>query len=163
MSSSRLHTTLTGCLRLLGDERRLDDEVELEPPAEAAAQQMIVNAHLLRLQSERLCHDLLRDGRDLRADPDIAAVGRHLHRAVDRLHRRVREERGLIDGFDLGRGVGQRGPDIALVLGDGAWSFRRLRQGRDDIRRGERGVGPVVELWRRRPRGLSSPPSSGPR
>ena len=40
-------------LRLLGNQRRLDDEVELEPPSEAAAQEVIVDAHLLRFQAER--------------------------------------------------------------------------------------------------------------
>ena len=35
-------------LRLLGDQRRLQDEVELEPAPEAAAEQMIVDAHLAR-------------------------------------------------------------------------------------------------------------------
>ena len=133
--------------RLLGDERRLHDEVELEPAAEAAAEQMIVEAHLLRLQSERLGDGHLRDGRDLRADPDIAAVGRHVHRAVDRLHGGVREERALIDRFDLGGGAGQRGVRVALVLGDGSRLLGRLGQGGNDVGRGERGVRPVVELW----------------
>ena len=163
MSSSRLHTTLTGSFDLLGDQRGLHDEVELEPAPEAAAQQVIVNAHLLRLQPERLRDGLLRDGGDLRADPDIAAVRRHLHGAVHRLHRRVREERRLVDGFDLGRGARQRGLHVALVLGDGAWRLRRLGQRGHDVSRGKRGVRPVVERCRAGLETLSSRPSSGRR
>ena len=130
---------------LLGNQRCLDDEVELEPSPEAAAQQVIVNAHLLNLQSERLCHGLLRDGGDLRADPDVAAVGRHLHGAIDWLHGRMREERRLVDGFDLRRGACQRRDHVALVLGDCTGRLRGLCQRGHHVGRGKRGVRPIVE------------------
>ena len=133
-------------LRLLGDQRRLDDEVELEPSPEAAAQQVIVDAHLLKLQPERLGRGLLRDGRDLGADPDVAAVGRHLHRAVDRLHGRVREEGRLVDGVDLRRGACQRRDHVALVLGDCARPSPRPWPARPHVGRGERGVRPIVNV-----------------
>ena len=47
MSSSRVQTTLTGSFDLLGDLHRLRDEVDLEPAAEAAAEQMVVDRDLV--------------------------------------------------------------------------------------------------------------------
>jgi len=49
-------------LRLLGDERSLDDEVVFEPTPKPAPQKVIVEANRLRLEPKRLCHGLLRDG-----------------------------------------------------------------------------------------------------
>ena len=74
--------------------------VELEAAAESAAEQVIVDAHLLALQAGELHDGRLRDARNLRADPDVAAFLRQVHGAVHRLHRRVREERLLVDRVD---------------------------------------------------------------
>ena len=67
--------------------------VELEAAAESAAEQMIVDAHLLALQAGELHDGRLRESRDLRADPDVAAFLRHVHGAVHRLHRSRARER----------------------------------------------------------------------
>ena len=109
MSSSRLQTTLTGSFDCLAISAACSDEVELEPAPEAAAEQMIVNAHLAPARGRApstttICAML----GNLRADPDVAAVRRHVHRAVHRLHGGVREERVLVDAVELGRSAGQR-------------------------------------------------------
>ena len=80
---------------LLSDAHGLRDIVHLEPPAEAAAEQMIVDDDLLERQARDLRGDRLRAGDDLIADPDLAGVGTNVHGAVHRLHRRVGEERHL--------------------------------------------------------------------
>src|SRR2546426_10565237 len=55
------------------------------------------------------------DRRHLRADPDIAPVPAYVHGAVHRLHRRVREERHLIDGLDLPGGASHGPRDVAVL------------------------------------------------
>ena len=54
MSSSRVHTTFTGPVDLLGDAHGRGDHVGLEPAAEAAADQMIVDDDLVDRQAGRL-------------------------------------------------------------------------------------------------------------
>ncbi len=149
MSSSRLHTTLIGILGLLGNQRGLDDEVELEPPAEAAAQEVIVNAHLLRLETEGLRHRLLRDGGDLRADPDIAAVGASPARCSSSAP--WSRGRGTAPRSRL-RPWSRRWPALPSRR-PRSWRPRpasraSLRQRCHDVGRGERGVRSVVELGR---------------
>ena len=88
--------------RLRGEQRRLDDEIDLEPAAEAAAEQMIVYPDFFQRHVERLGDERLRPGRHLRSDPNIASVRCDMDRAVDRLHGRVRQERRFVNRFDLG-------------------------------------------------------------
>ena len=73
MSSSRVHTTFTGPSTCLAIWTARTDAVGLQPPAEAAADQMIVDDDLLERQAGGLCGHRL-DARDrLGADPDFAA------------------------------------------------------------------------------------------
>ena len=67
----------------------------------------------------------LRDARDLRADPDVTAVGRHMHRAVHGLHGGVRQKRVFVGAVELGRSFGHCRVGIALFFGDRAFPFRR--------------------------------------
>ena len=90
----------------LGNLHGLAHEVAVghRPPAEAAAQQRRVQRHLFRLQPGLLRRGVAVDGLELRADPDLAAVGPHVGDAVDRLHRRVGQVRQVVDGLErLGR------------------------------------------------------------
>ena len=102
MSSSRVHTTFTGTFTCLRDLARLDDVVggRIGAPAEAAAREHRVELHLLGLEAEHLRRRRLVDALELRAHPDLGAVAAHLHGAVERLHRRVGEERHLVFGDD---------------------------------------------------------------
>ena len=111
---------------MLGDLDGADDAVGLQPPAEAAADQMIVDHDLVQRQAGGLRRRRLgaRDG--LAADPDFAAVLADMNRAVHRLHRRVREERNLVGRLDLGGGARHRLVDIADVLRHRARLERRL-------------------------------------
>src|SRR5262249_3306498 len=70
---------LDGTAHLLRDLHGAQRAVVLEAPAEAAAQQMVVESHLLAREPGELHHRRLRDARHLRADPDVAAFLRHVH------------------------------------------------------------------------------------
>ena len=117
---------------LLRDLDGANDAVGLQPPAEAAADQMIVDHDLVQRQAGGLRRRRL-DARDgLAADPDFAAVLADMDRAVHRLHRRVREERNLVGRLDLGDGARHRLVDIADILRDRSRIERRLFElGRD--------------------------------
>ena len=74
---------------------------DLQPPAKAAADQMIVDHDLVQRQTGGLRRRCLCACDGLGADPDFAAVLADMNRAVHRLHRRVREEGNLVGGLDL--------------------------------------------------------------
>jgi hypothetical protein len=80
---------LHGTVDVLRDLDSANDAIGLQPSAEAAADQMVVDHDLIQRQPSDLCSSRL-DARDgLAADPDFAAVLAHMNRAVHRLHRRV--------------------------------------------------------------------------
>ena len=110
---------------VLRDLDRPHGPVVLEAAAESATQQMVVDAHLLALQTGELHDRRLREARNLRAGPDVAAFLRHTHGAVHRLHRRVGEERLLVDGIDLPRCAGHGRDRIALMARHHAGLSRR--------------------------------------
>ena len=110
---------------LLGDRDGLGDAVDVQPAAEAAADQMIVHLDLLRRQSGDLRGRGLRAADHLISDPDVAAVFAYMHRAVHRLHRGMGQERHLVHRLDLLGGAGQRLGDVAVVCGDDACLLRR--------------------------------------
>src|SRR5207248_9153249 len=61
------------------------DEIELEPPAEAAAQICRVYLHLLGRHAADLGAEALRTGLELRRSPDVDPVGTDVRGAVHRL------------------------------------------------------------------------------
>ena len=81
---------------LLGDANGRDHHVGLEPAPEAAADQVVVHGHFLDRQAGGFRRLRLDPRHDLRAGPDLAAVGLELDGAVQRLHRRVGEKRQLV-------------------------------------------------------------------
>src|SRR5438128_413207 len=97
-----------------------DDEVDLESPAEAAAQEMVVHLDLGLRQPGHLCRGGLGECRDLCSHPDVAPVGPHVDGAVHRLHCSVREERLLVDRLDLLRGTRHRCGYVAVLARDHA-------------------------------------------
>jgi hypothetical protein len=135
-----LHRTVD----LLRDLNGADRTVSLEPPAKAAADQMIVDDDLLGRQTRRLCGHPLQPRHGLAADPDFAFILAKMHRAVHRLHRRMREERHLVARLDLGRGAGDRLVGIAHVLRNCARAKRRLIELTHDRLRVEPGMGTFV-------------------
>ncbi len=80
---------------LLCDARGLHDAIDLEPPAKAAADVVIVDRDLGGLDVEHLGRRALRHTGDLRADPEIAHAIMDVDGTVHGLHGRVREEREL--------------------------------------------------------------------
>ena len=156
MSSSRVHTTLTGPSTCMAIWTARATPSTLQPPAEAAADQMIVDDDLVQRQAGGLRRRRLgaRDG--LAADPDLAAVLADMDRAVHRLHRRVREERNLVGRLDLGGGARHRLVDIADVLRDRPRIERRLLELGRDVVGAELGVRAVVPFDHQRRQALSS-------
>src|SRR5438876_11272917 len=76
---------LDGAIDLFGDLDGAGDAVDLQPPAESAADQVIVDHHLVQGQLGGLRRRRLDPRNDLVADPDFAAVLADLNRAVHRL------------------------------------------------------------------------------
>ena len=63
---------LDGAIDLLGDAHGRDHHVGLELAAKTAAEQVVVDDHLLDRQAGRLRRLRLHAGHDLRAGPDLA-------------------------------------------------------------------------------------------
>src|SRR5262245_37141071 len=82
-----LHRTID----LLGDFDGADRPVGLEPPAKAAADQMIVHDDFFSGQTRRLRDHRLNARDRLVADPDFAFILAEMHSAVHRLHCGMRE------------------------------------------------------------------------
>ncbi|MCY1518729.1 hypothetical protein D9M68_534530 [compost metagenome] len=84
-------------------------------PTEATTEEQGVDFHLLRLEPGDLRADLLIDGLELRTNPDLTFVRADLHRAVERLHRRVGEVgHGVFDVEGLRR-LAQRRLAVAAL------------------------------------------------
>src|SRR5437764_7459273 len=80
----------------------------------------------------------------LTADPDFARILAKVHRAIHRLHRRVRQKWNLIDRLDLGGGACHGLVCVADVLGHRARTKRCLVEFAGDLFRGEFCVRTVV-------------------
>src|SRR5713101_8115771 len=76
---------------VLGDLDGATDAIDLQPPAESAAEQMIVDDDLLQRDARSLCRRRLDARQDLAADPHFALVLANTNRAVHRLHGGVRQ------------------------------------------------------------------------
>jgi len=85
----------------------------LQTPAEAAADELIVQDDLVERQAVTLAAIACARDWTLRAGPDFAPARRHVHGAIDRLQRRMRQERKLEMRFDR------------LSVGDGFAASRR--------------------------------------
>ena len=133
-------------LDLLGDLHRLGDAVDLQPAAEAAAEQVIVDLDLVQRQAGDLRCRRLRAGQDLRAHPDVAAIRAHVHRAVHRLHGGVGQQRELVDRLECAGGARHGLGDIAILHGDHAGPLQRLLDAARSDRRWR------ISRWRPRPR-----------
>jgi hypothetical protein len=129
---------------MLRDLDGADNTIGLQPSAEAAADQVVVDDDLVQRQAGGLRGRRLDPRHGLAADPDFAAVLAQVNRAVHRLHGGVREERKLVGRLDLSDGA-RHGPlDIADALRDRPGIERRLFElARDRIGR-EFGVRTVV-------------------
>ena len=126
---------------LLRDQHRLAHPVvHRAAPAEAAAEERLVDVALLDRQPGRLGGGRERGFAVLRRRPDFAALGRPARRRVHRLHRRVVLVRVRIHGLDPLRRGGERGARVARLVAD------------DGVLRVETGLQHVGE---RRARGLS--------
>ena len=148
---------------LLGDERGLPHVVLRAAPPEAAAQHVLVDLAFFERQTGGLGERRERRFAVLRRHPGLGLVRRVAHRAVHRLHRRVREERRAVDGLDLGRRVRDGLQCIAFVAHRVHVGGREaLLQVRGDLRAGLRRVRAFVPHDRQRlERGLRMPPRVG--
>ncbi len=123
---------LHGTVDVLGDLDRAGDAVHLEPPAEATADQVIVDDDLFERKAGSLGRCRLGPRDRLGADPNFDPVAADVSRAVHRLHRCVREERNMVSRLDLRRGTRHRAVRIADFLRNGPGPERRLFKLRRD-------------------------------
>src|SRR6202035_2267072 len=105
ISSSRVQTTLTGpstCCAIW--TARVTPSISSRRP-KPPSDQMIVDYDLVQRQPGGLRRRRLGPRDDLGAEPNFATVLTDMNRAVHRFHRRMREERNLVDRLDLGDGT----------------------------------------------------------
>ena len=103
---------------LLGDQHGLADIIRTAAPAEATAQQQLVDVAL----GDRQARGFRRGGEGrltvLRAAPDLALVGRVARRGVHRLHGDVVLVGEIVDGLDLLGRAGDRPLGIPRLVAD---------------------------------------------
>ena len=130
---------------LLGDANGRDHHVGLEPAAEAAAEQMVVDDHLLDRKPGGLRRLRLHPGHDLRAGPDFAGIRLDMNGGVQRLHRRMGEKRQLVGRIEPVAGRKALG-DVAFGFGDRAILFARGAQISPDVFRADGRVRALVPV-----------------
>jgi hypothetical protein len=136
---------LHGIVDLLGDLDRRDHHVRLELAAETAAEQMLVDDHLVDGKAGGLRCFRLHAGHDLRAGPDLAGIRPDVDGGVDRLHRGMREERQLVGRLEP-VAAGKRLGDVAVGFCDRAVLLAGLAQIVPDVLGGDIGVRSLVPL-----------------
>src|SRR4030095_1092073 len=109
---------LDGTTNVPSDLNGAHGAVEFESPPKATPQQMIMEANPLAREARELHDRRLRETRYLRAYPDVARIRRHLHGAVHRLHRGMRQEGLFVDRLDRSRSAGNDGGSIAFMTCD---------------------------------------------
>jgi hypothetical protein len=109
---------------MLGNLNGPERSIGLQPPAEAAADQMVMDGHLVQWQSSSLRCCGLHARKRLASDPDFAVVFTEMDGAVHRFHGRVGEKRHLIDRLDLGGCTHHRLLDVADCLRNGSCAER---------------------------------------
>ena len=107
---------LDGTIDVLRDFNSASDAVYLQPSAESAADQVVVDHDPFQRQAGSLRRRRLCSRHNLGANPNLAAVLVHVDGAVHRLHRRVCKKRNLIDSLDLDGGARHRLLNIADIL-----------------------------------------------
>ena len=139
ISSSRVHTILTGPSTFCAIRTALPDHVDFQPTPEPAADEMVVDGDLVERQTRDFCCDCLRAGDDLIAYPDLARIRLDMKRAVHRLHGRMGQQGNVIGGFDpiaaQGRGlIADRFGDDAIALARGSDLIENLLAAHRGIR-----------------------------
>ncbi len=129
----------------LGDGDGLADEVDVEPAAEAAADELRMHAHAGGRNASHLRGDLLRPRRELGARPDVDAARRDERDTVRRLERHVREHLRRVARLDRLAARERRG-DVTGLLHEGTRAVLRLLEPCVDSGGVERGAGTLVPL-----------------
>jgi hypothetical protein len=118
-----------------GHRHRLRNHVGLEPAPEAAAQQRHLDHHVLARHAGHPGRNVHRDAWDLCRHPQPYLAPRDLRGAVDRFHRRMRQERRAVFGRD-GFGGARHCYVAARVIGIAGFLVERVRQpGKDRLAR----------------------------
>ncbi|EEF24297.1 conserved hypothetical protein, partial [Ricinus communis] len=144
---------LDGSLDLARDGDGLAHIVRLQPPAEPAAEEQVVDPDPFQRQARDGGRSLLRPSHDLAAAPDVAAVRPQVHRTVQRLDGTVRQ-RGQAEYRLVAAGrPALRLRHIALVDEHDARGLQRRVRARDQVGRAHARIGALVpdDLQRRQP------------
>ncbi len=117
---------LHGSIHLLRDPCRVVRHVGLQAPPEAASKHVVVDGHLRLRQVCGLRDSGVHALHHLCTDPRFRRGWRDMHRAVHRLHGRMREQRHLV--FLRHDSFRERRIDVADILGDRAIALARAPQ-----------------------------------
>jgi hypothetical protein len=90
-------------------------------PAEAAAEEAVVDVDVLRRHAGDLRNSRNQAIRALRAEPQIDAIGAHLGGAIERLHARVRKIWDTIVGIHRAGGSVERSFRVTNLARDDTW------------------------------------------
>jgi hypothetical protein len=131
-------------IHVLRDLDGEDTAVDIEPAAETAAEQLVVNPDCILRQAGDPGDHSLSQCRRLGADPELAAILADLDCAVHRLHRRVGEKRRLVDGVDSLRCPRECFLRVALVACHHAGLLRCVFELADDVRAADRRIRAVI-------------------
>src|SRR5262249_21164785 len=137
---------LHGPIDMLGYLDRPNDAIDLQAPAKAAAEQMIVDNDLVEREARCLGRSSLGAPDVLAADPDLAAVPADMNRAIHRLHRGVSQEWNLISSLDPDGSVRHGLVGISNILRHRARAERRLFELARDLFGGKFCVRAIVPL-----------------
>src|SRR5262249_31755908 len=115
-----------------GDAHGAFDHVGFEPAAEAAAEVMVIDRHLVDRDSRGLSRIFLASALYLRAGPDLTGARRQAHGTVHRLQHGMSEERQLVVGIEA-FALRQAHGDVAFGFGDDAVLLARRAQVVPDV------------------------------
>ena len=95
---------------------RLADEINLQPPAETAAQISDMHGHCFRRHAGNACRQFTRQTRHLGWRPDLDLAALDLGGAIHRLERGMGQIGRAVEGIDFLRRLGQGLDHIALAM-----------------------------------------------
>ena len=128
---------------LFGDAHCARDHVRLEPAAEAAAEVVVVDRHLVDRETRGLGRIFLGPALHLRAGPDLAGARRQTHGTVHRFHGGMGEKRQLVIGIEA-FALRETLLNVAFGFGDDTVLLARRAQVVPDVGGIDLGVRPFV-------------------
>src|SRR5439155_3395348 len=140
----RLHRNARG----LRDLHRLADEVRRRSgaPSEPSAEELGMDGNVFRRDAGDARRRHLVHGLELGSGPDLAAAVGEAHRAVERLHRRVREVGDVVFSNHALGVMGERFFRISLLRGHGTLALLLRAEALEELRAIDVGARPRIPV-----------------